>query len=246
MKMLLKHFLRTFNLKLSRIQTPGSHLRPIGDLLSTLEDVKARGLKCRVVLDIGASDGSWSRYAKTVFKDAKYVLMEPRPICHPALDRFAREFPDTMIIKAGAASKAGTLTLTDWDTASTFLGVEDATAEKHSLPTVTVNSLFPDSELPDLVKLDVEGFELEVLEGASRLFRMTELFIIEVALDPFSSPRPTAPDVINFMRERDYHLYDIAGFIRRPYDGALALLDLCFARGGGLLRAESHKWHAEP
>ena len=90
--------------------------------------------------------------------------------------------------------------------------------------------------VPDLVKLEVQGFELEALRGADSLFAKTELFILEVSLFPFIAGTPIVREVIAFMAERGYELYDIPGSGRRPYDGALGQVDFAFARTQGTLR----------
>ena len=103
----------------------------------------------------------------------------------------------------------------------------------------TLNRLAAQFGMPDMVKLDVEGFELEALKGASELFGRTDLFVIEIALYRFSG-RPMIHEVVPFMAQRGYFVYDIAGFIRRPYDGAIGLIDLCFSRA---LRGPENQWH---
>ena len=104
-----------------------------------------------------------------------------------------------------------------------------------------IDSFLCPGDAPTFVKLDVEGFELEALRGAGTLFGRTELFVVEVAMYRFIE-RPVFHEVVAFMAERGYLVYDIAGFIRRPYDGAVGLMDLCFART--LLRGPEHEWHA--
>jgi hypothetical protein len=84
----------------------------------------------------------------------------------------------------------------------------------------------------------VEGYEIEALEGAGTLLGETELFQIEVALYRFIN-RPMLHEVVAYMAERGYFVYDIAGSIRRPYDGAIGLMDLCFAR---TLRGPEDAW----
>lgn len=245
LKDLAKQLIGRLGYRVSRIQTSSSPLRPIGDLVSCLEDIHARGVTCNAVADVGASDGSWSRLFRAVFPEARSVLIEPRPGCQTALRRFVRDYPNSEIIAAAAGKHPGSLLMTDWDTGSTVLPVADPNAPTFMVPVVTIDSLFSGRALPEIVKLDVEGFEEEILRGASRCFGVTELFIIECALDPFGTSRPVAADVIAFMREREYQLYDIAGFIRRPYDGALALVDLCFANDKGVLRSQSARWWSD-
>ena len=94
---------------------------------------------------------------------------------------------------------------------------------------------------PDLVKLDIQGFELEALMGASKLFGTTELFIIETSLFSFINGSPITREVISFMADRSYEIYDITEFLRRPYDAALGSVDIAFVKGHGLLRS-SNRW----
>jgi len=53
---------------------------------------------------------------------------------------------------------------------------------------------------------------------------------------------PVFSDVINFMLARDYVVYDFAGFLRRPLDGALGQCDICFVKKNGFLR-KSNDWN---
>ena len=46
-------------------------------------------------------------------------------------------------------------------------------------------------------------------------------------------------DVLEFMRNQGYALYDFGGSLRRPLDGALAVLDAAFVRADGPLRVSS-------
>jgi hypothetical protein len=150
-----------------------------------------------------------------------------------------RETPFTPTVRAAVGADAGTATLTDWATGSTLLATVSEGDTRYQVALTTLNRPAAQFGMPDMVKLDVEGFELEALKGASDLFGRTELFVIEIALYRFSG-RPMIHEVVPFMAQRGYFVYDIAGFIRRPYDGAIALIDLCFSRA---LRGPENQWH---
>jgi hypothetical protein len=130
---------------------------------------------------------------------------------------------------------------------SSFLPPQDAALQNNGrqrlTPVVTIDSVLADHRgfHPDFVKLDIQGFELRALAGATSIFGRTEMLILEVSLFEFMVGQPLARDVIAFMGDRGYEIYDIPGFLRRPFDGALGQMDLAFVRQGGRLRS-SDQW----
>lgn len=222
---------------------PGSRLRPVGITRSVLEDIQARGFRPRLIFDIGASNGSWSRMAASAFPEARFVLVDPRPDARPSLEALIRSAPIFGAEFVAVGPDVGTATMTDWETGSTLLPVNPSGSAQFTVPVVTLDALAARSGIPDLVKMDIEGFELEALRGASTLLGATDVFIIEVALYRFVD-RPILHDVVAFMERNDYVVYDICDSIRRPVDGALGLVDLCFVRRGSALRGRETAWHA--
>ena len=214
--------------QISKLQPAASHLRPIGNQDSVFEDFKARGFNPALIFDIGAAGGTWTKAVRPIFPDATYVTVEPRDT----------GFVPT--IRSAIGAETGTATLTDWDTGSTLLATEARADKKHQVPVTTLDRLAEQFGIPDLVKLDVEGFELEAIKGAGTLLGRTELFVLEVALYSFEG-RPMIHEVLPFMADRGYFMYDVSGFIRRPFDGAIGMIDVCFVR---TLRLPEHEWQA--
>ncbi len=187
--------------------------------------------------------------ATSVFPDADLILIEPLEEMEPLLSRLCRENRNCCHIKAGVGSEEGHLTqiIAPQLASSSFLAPDDVSgvdeSRKRRTPVLTLNGVIkgaPGFE-PDLVKLDIQGFEIEALKGASNLFDRTELFILETSLYRFKTGTPIASETVTFMAARGYELYDIVGYLRRPYDGALGQVDLAFALEGGRLR-KTRKW----
>jgi FkbM family methyltransferase len=256
MKKLLKRILnstgyeirRTNNLESVKI---GTDKRPVGSFKFLLEDLRNRGLNCKTILDVGANQGSWSRMAKEIYPEAKFCLIEPQIEMKEHLETFCRTFENSSYFLAGAGAQKDTLTLTIWDdlAGSSFLPKPNENlkgkGKQREIEIITIDDLVGSSkiEMPELIKLDIQGFELEALKGAEKTFGNTEVYILEVSLFPFGDVPgiPIFSDVINFMLEREYVAYDFPGFLRRPLDGALGQCDICFVKKNGFLRA-SNDW----
>jgi FkbM family methyltransferase len=222
--------------------------RPVGVMSCFLEDVAGRGFKARNILDVGANRGLWSKTAAAVYPEASLLLIEPQEEMKPYLDQYCRDNPKARWVQAGAGATEGELTLTIWDDleGSSFLPEDNTPVtvgkKRRSVKIVTIDSLYPGkAELPDLVKLDIQGFELEAIKGAQKLIGQTELFILEVSLYNDTPNSPLFAEVVSFMAQRGYVAYDLPGFMRRPFDAALGQMDIAFAKRDGFLRA-SNAW----
>ena len=95
--------------------------------------------------------------------------------------------------------------------------------------------------VPDLVKLDVQGFELEVLAGGTQLFAAAAVFILEVSLFEFMPRCPSRPRGDRLLRRARISQFDVAGLLRRPFQNDLGQMDLVFVPRDSPLAAES-RW----
>ena len=253
MKKIIKQAINSLGLDIKRIQrelpkaVPGSESRPIGNITMFLEDVRARGFKPQGIIDVGANHGDWTKMALSIFPESKVIMLEPQNEMVPFLERLCHQNSDIEFVHAGAGKEKGELVQTIWSdlAGSSFLvPVSDKeTREQRKTPIITIDSLLSERKdfSPDLVKLDIQGFELEALRGATSIFGRTELFILETSLYDFMPNMPTTIDCFQFMHEKGYAIYDITEYLRRPFDGALGQIDIAFAKVSGHLR-ESNRW----
>jgi FkbM family methyltransferase len=241
--------LNIFGLEIRRGAEPGSRWRPVGDVKSFLEDIRARNFTPRGILDVGANRGHWTALALSVFPNSSVVMIEPQDEMEEDLNRLCRGYPSCHYVKIGVGRAEDTLVQTIFDglSGSSFLPTTDprllATRKQRRTQVTTIDLILEQHPNfhPDLVKLDIQGFELEALIGASKLFGITEVFIIETMLLSLISGWPITREVISFMADRCYEVYDITEFVRRPYDGALTQIDIAFVKRDGFSRL-SKRW----
>jgi len=247
MKRIIAKILRLLNINIDFIGKPGTIRRPICNMEFFLFDLKKRGLVCNHILDLGANKSLWSREATKAYPSAAYYLIEPQEEMVSFLQEFCKEYQGSKYFIAGAGKKNEVLELNVYDSlaGSTFMGDENSNTHvigKRAVDVVSIDSLIETNQIPDtieLVKLDIQGFELEALKGATKLFGKTEVFILETSMFKYYTGLPIFSEVVNFMLDKDYVVYDLPGYNRRPLDGALGQLDICFVKKDGFLRKNS-------
>jgi len=113
------------------------------------------------------------------------------------------------------------------------------------IPVTTLNNLAKVNEWEKfkriLLKVDVQGFELEVLKGADEILSNVDVIILEVSFFHFLKNASDFYDMIFYMKNLGYIVYDIVGGINRPLDLALGQKDLVFVKENGLFR-KSQGW----
>ena len=234
---------RRFGLEIRRSK------RSIGNMESFLSHLKSVGFTPRRILDVGAHKGDWSRLAHRYFPKATFVMIEPQVEMAQCLDSFCKEVPGSTWKLAGAGASPGEMELTVWPgfagSSVLLTSNNNKSYERRQIPIITIDSLFEEAvELPQLAKLDIQGFELSALAGSTKLLGQTECFIVEVSLFKAIPEAPVFHDIVSFFHSHQYKVYDIPGHLRRPLDNALGQVDLAFVREGGSLDRDQ-RWEED-
>ena len=91
---------------------------------------------------------------------------------------------------------------------------------------------------PYVLKADVEGGEIGVLNGAPQILTQSELVLLEVSFFELVEDMPQFHDVVACMHEHGFVVADLYNGQNRPLDGALAQMDVAFVQEGGRFRQE--------
>ncbi len=139
-----------------------------------------------VFFDVGANAGSYTLLASGVCKAKSYTL-EPVPATFNILKsniELNKLNDRVTLINSGAGASIGTLSFSsDEDTTNHVLAAEEAAGKNIiTVPVITIDSLLKDA-CPVLMKIDVEGFETEVMKGMQATLELKELKAIIIELN---------------------------------------------------------------
>jgi FkbM family methyltransferase len=208
-----------------------------------LERVKGRGFSPALVFDIGASNGQWTQECQKILADAHYVLVDPLQSNRKALLQMARDDNRVTVFSGVAGASPGTLQLYDHGDQSSVLPSDDFPGALRTVEATTVDALFEarGSPAPVLLKADVQGYELEVLKGAERCLKDTEMLILEVSFRKIYKDSALAHEIIAYLGERGFRIFEICSYMQRATDRDLVQSDFVFVHESSSLFSR-HGW----
>ncbi len=130
-------------------------------------------------IDVGANKGSYTYWLSRAVGTGRVVAFEPQEELAAYLRRAARALGlhNVVVEPRGVSSCTGTLVLhVPGSASSPGASFERAVAARErcrqvQVPVVALDEYFPKDERIGVIKVDVEGHELEVFKGADRILR---------------------------------------------------------------------------
>jgi FkbM family methyltransferase len=239
-------------IKLLKKLFPSSFKREIKEKLGVpslhwaLVNLRTCGFVPLFTVDIGAYIGEWTEQFLEVYPGTKVLMMEAQKSKKPFLDKITEKYSHVShSIGLLGAINGKVVTFYENETASHVGSASENETGLRSeyltqtLDTFIENNVYP---LPDFLKLDVQGYELEVLKGAKKCLENCEVCLLEVTFLDLHPGDPLFLEVFNFMDEKGFQTYDISHLMRRPFDQALYQADIFFVRKTSQL-LKSKRWN---
>jgi FkbM family methyltransferase len=223
--------LRRFDYKLLRMSRHGPELH----MSAALARLASRQIEVGTIVDIGASNGAWSRVAVQHFPEARLVAIEALEERRAELEALRQELPRFGFLIAAASEHHGgavELNVADDLDGSTVGGQNEG--DMRSVPTVSIDALVAEKNLPGpyLLKFDTHGFEVPILDGARETLQATSALIVEVYNYPITDSALLFHEMCAKLSGLGFRCVDLVDPLFRPADSALWQMDLVFLPEG--------------
>lgn len=220
------------------LQALGYELLPLGSPMhrctmeGALRALQRRGHTFRTVVDVGASDGSWSTLLMRHFPDCQYLLVEAQPVHESALRSYCARHSNAQFVLAAAGASEGRIHFDASDPFGGLASYEPSGANDIEVPVVTVDAELRARRLegPYLLKFDTHGFEIPILKGAAETLAHTEVIVMECYNFRIAPESLTFDEMCRYLGERGFRCIDLADPLYRPYDDSLWQMDVVFVR----------------
>ncbi len=196
-------------------------------------------LEHRTVLDVGASKGQFALFAESRFPEAQILSFEPLPGPASILEQVTGDRVHLQRVALGSTPGSARINVSARDDSSSLLPIGERQVrqfpgtELRSTAEVEVSTLDSavsrETARPCLLKIDVQGLELEVLKGGREVLAQVDEALIECSFVELYEGQALADQVVALMLESGLRLAGVHGTVFSP-DGDAVQADFLFRR----------------
>lgn len=198
-----------------------------------------------LVLDVGANTGQYARKLRRLAGYTGHILsFEPVTAAYAELERRASRDPRWACVQLALGNEDGEAEIsigrsTDVSSLLAFRNWPDkAVSTAYAVGTESVRVARLDSlqEIePDagvMLKLDVQGYEAQVIAGARSALAKMAVLECEVAFEHLYEEQPSFRELVDLVDDHGFVPYSIATGNFNPRTSSLTYVDILFARPG--------------
>ncbi len=213
------------------------------NLYKMLKGIEAMGINPKTVLDIGANKGMFTKCSSFVFPDASFYAFEPLDNCFEELSRLQHSIERLKCynVAIGNNNTAATIHRSSYDYSSSLLEMDElhkaafpysAEEIQDNIQLRMLDSILLSEQLlrPLLMKIDVQGYEKFVLEGAKQTLNVTDAIICEISFRPLYKGQPLFDEVYDVLRASGFRFMGHVGQLQHPQTKEILQIDGLFLR----------------
>lgn len=190
----------------------------------------------KIAIDIGANVGDFSKELYYRFPNCEIVMVEANPNCEKYLRVLElpheiialsdkEETKDFYVEKTNSTATGASFYIenTEWYSEGKYETVKTKTF------TLDSRNYFKQRNV-DLIKIDVQGSELDVLIGGEKTIKRTNFVLLELSLTEYNKSAPGIQKVVDKMIEFGFYIIDILEYhsFSNLYNGQIFQIDALF------------------
>ncbi len=212
-----------------------------GSIYFHVNKLRILGYTPDLVVDLGAFRGEWTTHVLPIFPKAKFMMVEPQDDKASLLAEIVRQHPNVSYRKT-LVGRAPQERVEFYEMESGSSIYEERTEHPRVLKgysMTTLDSLLAGNEADKeiFLKMDVQGAELDVLEGASETLKRCNFLLLEASVLNYNEGAPLFAELVRYLDDHGFELFDVCD-LRRKKDGVLIQVDLIFCSKTSVLRAQ--------
>lgn len=169
-------------------------------------------------IDVGSHKGEVLELALKISKKGKHFAFEPIPyLFHKLNDKYGTKCE---VLNFGLSDQKKQSSFQHVTTNPAYSGIKKRTYPKEEqVETIQIQLDTLDNQLKqhdrvDMIKIDVEGAELEVLRGAKKIIeKFHPIIVFEHGLGASDHYNTSPEDILSFFDDHQYQLFTLKGFI---------------------------------
>lgn len=179
--------------------------------------------KSSIILDVGGGQATTARIFAKYYPKIPIFVFEPIKSNFSAIEKSPDRTANWQLINKAVGCTVGTsvINIAQRVTASSLLELNTDDLNENTYKTAlklqnteeikitTLDLEAPKDAIVEVLKLDVQGFELEVLKGATTVLPRTKVIVLEINNHQGFKNGPTYHEIDAFLREHNFELFNI-------------------------------------
>ena len=170
------------------------------------------------IFDVGANKGDESRRYLKMFPQSKIHAFEPGKACYKDLNRLTLQENRFSFYNIGLGDNDGYCKFNEsmYTTISSCLPLEKDNDNVTVTEKITIRSLdsfCSEKQIGhiDLIKIDVQGYDLRVLEGSSKMLNRGQIkcVLVELPLKSYYKEQANFEEIFIFLKKNNYLMYGL-------------------------------------
>ncbi len=197
--------------------------------------------KIKTLLDVGANIGEFSTLLKQILPDLKIYCFEPLEDCFLQLQLIKEKYSNIKLFKIGLGeiNEEKIINHNEFAPSSSLLKATSISINafpytsksvEEKIKICTLDSLQDEIifEKNILLKIDVQGYEKQVLLGAKTVLPKIAVIIIELSIEELYEDQPLFDEIYNYLKENSFRYVGNYDQMFDPRNGKVLQVDSIF------------------